>query len=111
MWVIVFHSRVTLWVGFIQIRKSPELYSPFDRLVAWLSLPVACGGSAVMLFFLISGFCIHVPYAASSRDFGFRQYALRRSLRIIPPYLFAVTLTWLLEWVVFGMGGQAPTGT
>ena len=110
MWVILFHSRATLWVGFVQLQKTPELYSPLDRWLAWLSLPAACGGSAVMLFFLISGFCIHLPYAANSRSFGFKHYAIRRSLRIMPPYLFAVLLTYVLEWLAFGLGGNAPTG-
>lgn len=108
MWVIVYHSRVELWVGFSEIRRNPGAYSEFVRGLAWLSLPAACGSSAVMLFFLISGFCIHLPYAGRPRDFGFKQYAIRRSLRIIPPYLFAVVLTWVLEWVAYGMGGDAP---
>jgi len=109
MWVIVYHSRVDLWVGFREIRNSPGAYSGFDRLLAWLSLPAACGGSAVMLFFLISGFCIHFPYAASSRLFNIKQYGLRRAFRILPPYLFAVILTCLLEWLVYWMGGASPT--
>jgi peptidoglycan/LPS O-acetylase OafA/YrhL len=110
LWVIVFHSRATLWVGLQEIRRMPGDYLEFDRLAAWLSLPTIFGGSAVMLFFLISGFCIHLPYAASDRAFGFKQYAIRRGLRIIPPYLFAVMLTWLLEWLAFWMGGNPPTG-
>jgi peptidoglycan/LPS O-acetylase OafA/YrhL len=109
MWVIVYHSRVDLWVGFHEIRSAPGAYSGFDRLMAWLSLPAACGGSAVMLFFLISGFCIHFPYAAGNRSFNIPQYGLRRALRILPPYLFAVMLTCALEWLVCWMGGASPT--
>ncbi len=109
MWVIVYHSRVDLWVGFREIRSAPGAYSGFDRLLAWLSLPAACGGSAVMLFFLISGFCIHFPYAAGNRSFDITQYGLRRAFRILPPYLFAVLLTCLLEWFVYWMGGTSPT--
>ena len=108
MWVILYHSREQ-WVGFYQIRSTPEAYSVFDRLLAWISLPTACGGSAVMLFFLISGFCVHLPYAAESRAFVATQYALRRTFRILPPYLFAVALTCLLEWLVYWMHGAAPT--
>lgn len=108
MWVILYHSREQ-WVGFYQIRSNPHDYSMFDRLLAWLSLPTACGGSAVMLFFLVSGFCVHLPYAAESRPFVATQYALRRAFRILPPYLFAVALTCLLEWLVYWLGGSAPT--
>jgi peptidoglycan/LPS O-acetylase OafA/YrhL len=62
-----------------------------------------------MLFFLISGFCIHLPYAANSRPFDPAQYGIRRAFRILPPYLFAVILTCLLEWFVYSMGGASPT--
>src|SRR5579871_3589969 len=73
MWVIVYHSRVALWVGFHEIRSAPGTYSSLDRFLAWFSFPAACGGSALMLFFLISGFCIHLPYAANSRPFNFKE--------------------------------------
>ncbi len=109
MLVIIFHSRVALWVGFRDIQHNPAAYSHLDRFLAWFSLPIACGGSAVMLFFLISGFCIHLPYAASDRPFSFKQYGLRRAFRILPPYLFAVVLTCGLEWLAYSLGGSSPT--
>lgn len=109
LWVIVYHSRSDLWVGFKEIQRVPGDYSWFDRAVAWLSLPVSLGGSAVMLFFVISGFCIHLPYAAGNRALKTKEYALRRAFRILPPYLLAVLLTCLLEWGVYQMGGAAPT--
>ena len=109
MWVIIFHSRVALWVGFHDIHNNPGAYSHLDRLLAWLSPPAACGGSAVMLFFLISGFCIHLPYVGSDRPFNLKQYGLRRAFRILPPYLFAVALTCGLEWLAYSLGGNSPT--
>ena len=109
MWVIVYHSRVNLWVGFHEIRSADGTYSWADRALAWLSFPAACGGSAVMLFFLISGFCVHLPYAAGHRPFNLGEYGLRRALRILPPYWFAALLTCFIEWFVYSLGGNAPT--
>jgi peptidoglycan/LPS O-acetylase OafA/YrhL len=109
MCVIVYHSRVDLWVGYHAIQTSPGDYSLADRLAAWLSFPAACGGSAVMLFFLISGFCVHLPYAGGNRPFNLVEYGLRRAFRILPPYLFAVILTCLLEWWAYSLGGMPPT--
>lgn len=109
MWVILYHSREQLWVGFYEIHKTPQAYSFFDRLFAWLSLPTACGASAVMLFFLISGFCVHLPYAANSRVLNPAQYAVRRLLRIFPPYLFAIVLTCAIEWTIYRINGEAPS--
>jgi len=108
--VILYHSRVQLWVGYHEIRTSPQTYSSLDRMLAFLSFPAACGGSAVILFFLISGVCVHLPYAGDKRRFDLREYALRRSFRILPPYWFAVVLTCLLEWLVYSLGGSTPTG-
>lgn len=110
LWVIVYHSRVQLWVGYHEIRTHPHSYSLWDRLLSDLSFPAACGGSAVMLFFLISGFCVHLPYAGGQRPFHWREYALRRAFRILPPYWFAVMLTCFLEWLAYTLGGNAPTG-
>ncbi len=109
MWVIVYHCRVDLWVGFNAIHQTPGAYSAFDRLAAWLSLPTAFGGGAVMLFFVVSGFCVHLPYAAENRPLNIIQYGLRRVLRILPPYLLAVALTCLIERIIFWLGGNAPT--
>jgi peptidoglycan/LPS O-acetylase OafA/YrhL len=96
--VVVFHSRVDLWVGWQQIRSNPEAFTTFDRAVAWLSVPLPFLGSGVMLFFLLSGFCIHFPTARASK-IHLRSYAVRRFLRIYPPFLAAVLLSFGIEWV------------
>ena len=55
-----YHSRVDLWVGFKAIQADPEAYSVFDWGLSFLSLPISQMGSMVMLFFVLSGFCIHI---------------------------------------------------
>jgi peptidoglycan/LPS O-acetylase OafA/YrhL len=60
-----------------------------------------------MLFFLVSGFCIHYPYAALGRSLNLKSYSIRRFLRIYPPYLAVVVLGVLIEWFryhYFGLG-------
>jgi peptidoglycan/LPS O-acetylase OafA/YrhL len=109
MWVIMYHSRVNLWVGYHEIQSGEGGYPFADRALAWLSFPAACGGCAVMLFFLISGFCVHLPYAGGHRPFNLGEYAVRRAFRILPPYWFAAVLTCLIEWLVYSLGGNAPT--
>jgi len=54
----------------------------------------AFGSSGVALFFVLSGFSIHLS-VARGRDFRIREFAVRRVLRIYPAYLvalFALTL-------------------
>ena len=49
------------------------------------------GPSAVIVFFVISGFCIHLPNARRT-DFEVGAHYARRFLRILPPMLVALLL-------------------
>lgn len=98
--VALFHARVAWWVGWREIQANPGDYSAFDRAMAWLSVPTPFLGSCVMLFFVISGFCVHRPL--SEGDLGVTRYFARRLLRIYPPYLATAALSlglsvWLGE--------------
>lgn len=52
----------------------------------WL-LPATIGRFGVAVFFVVSGFCIHVAF---QRNKDWRDFALRRIFRIYPPYLIAL---------------------
>jgi peptidoglycan/LPS O-acetylase OafA/YrhL len=106
--VVLFHARVDLWVGWREITAHPERYGLFDRAIALLNLPVACFGSGVMLFFLVSGFCIHYP-CAGGRDCRWRAYGLRRLVRIYPPYLGAVLVACGVEALLLLHWGWATS--
>jgi peptidoglycan/LPS O-acetylase OafA/YrhL len=91
--VVVFHARVALWVGWREIQAHPANYSTIDRALAWLSVPTPFMGAGVMLFFVISGYCVHQPIAVATRRPAWGAFWRRRFLRIYPPYLFAVALS------------------
>jgi peptidoglycan/LPS O-acetylase OafA/YrhL len=69
------------------------------------SLPsrvLAEGAHGVDLFFVLSGFCLAYPYLARARadgrtTFDVREFFARRSVRIVPPYLFAIVFLFALE--------------
>ena len=62
-------------------------------------------GSGVMLFFVISGFCIHYPYAGSNgKPLDLGEYIVRRFFRIYPPYLLAVLFTFAVQWLGYHYG-------
>ena len=68
---------------------------------------VAIGGPAVMIFFVISGYCItHAALiAASAPTMRFVDFMKRRIYRIYPPYLLSIVffmLTRLLKWGLTG---------
>lgn len=65
------------------------------------------GREAVMMFFVISGYCI----AASAetcrrRGLSFRGFMTRRLHRIYPPYFFAIVFYVLTRWVKVATGGS-----
>ena len=101
---------VNLWIGFRAVFQGTGQFNLLDRAEALLSIPVHFTGSAVMLFFVISGFCIHYPYAAGKRALQFKSYAVRRLLRIYPAYLVTVGFCLLVEALLqrAGAGGASP---
>lgn len=82
LWVVFFHNAIPpLFLG----NTSP---SP---VVAWLKAAYEMGGffngqAAVILFFIISGFCIHYPQAGR-RPLHVPSFYARRLLRIGIPWL------------------------
>ena len=108
--VVLFHVRVDLWVGWKELRAHPQNYSAFDHAAALLSVATPFFGSAVMLFFLVSGFCVHFAYAANGRPFEAGSYARRRFFRIYPPYLAIILVTLLASWIASLLSG-APVAS
>jgi peptidoglycan/LPS O-acetylase OafA/YrhL len=53
------------------------------------------GPAAVIVFFVVSGFCIHFPYRTSSRV-ALLPYFARRHVRILTPVLVSVAWAWSL---------------
>jgi peptidoglycan/LPS O-acetylase OafA/YrhL len=65
----------------------------------YLTTPFLCSG--VILFFLLSGFCISLPYVGNNaRKLNLEEYAIRRFFRIYPPYLIAIIFTLIIEFVL-----------
>jgi peptidoglycan/LPS O-acetylase OafA/YrhL len=106
--IVLFHVRVPLWVGWHALAGNLD-YSAVDRALAWLSLPIALGGTTVMLFFVVSGFAIHYPYARQGARVELGSYALRRFFRIYPPYAVAVGLTIAAERLMTALVGVSPS--
>jgi len=55
-----------------------------------------CGPAAVIVFFVISGFCIHFPFRNTEPP-SWRSYYLRRYVRILPPMLSAIVIARVLK--------------
>lgn len=96
--VLLYHVRIDLWIGWWRITSYPQEYNSFAKAMAWLSIPTPFLGYAILLFFLISGFCIHYPNTLSSCKPSWKIYFKRRFLRIYPTYLVAILLTSIISY-------------
>ena len=86
---------VVLYHGVGQYATPAEGFFNFFTLP--LQLLFSYGYAGVFLFFVISGFCIHLQWArarAAGVDYeiNFRAFWKRRLRRLYPPYLFALAL-------------------
>ena len=93
--VVAFHAtRGNLYLN--SARDAPWLVA--------LGVPAAMGFSGVYLFFVISGFCIHLTWARRRAEgqeptIDFLAFWRRRIWRLYPPYFVALSLFLLLLWI------------
>ncbi len=73
------------WDGWLRDFSVPTSFFFF--------LPLSFGGMGVALFFVVSGFCIHVSFQQQGREWG--SFWIRRFFRIYPAYLAAIALVVL----------------
>ena len=99
--ILFYHVRVDLWVGWWEIQNNPHMYSSITKATAWLSIPTPFLGYAILLFFLISGFCIHYPNTNPGACPSWKIYFIRRFLRIYPTYATAIVLTAFISYYSF----------
>ncbi len=104
--VLLYHVRVDLWIGWWRITSYPQEYSSFSKAMAWLSIPTPFMGYAVVLFFLISGFCIHYPNTVGNVRPCWKTYLIRRFWRIYPAYFAALVLTVGISYLCSTLWGD-----
>jgi peptidoglycan/LPS O-acetylase OafA/YrhL len=105
------HFGVYPWPSIGVVGQTPA------SLLGYLTSPLRWGYLGVGLFLVLSGFCIHLPFARKrNRDgaYGFqaRTFYLRRLWRLYPAYFVSVVGTFiLLSLTANRIGGvtQSPT--
>lgn len=92
--------------AFASIGVVPQTLNPtfFDYIIS----PFRWGYLGVSLFLVLSGFCIHLPYARKKQekgDYSFRarQFFARRIWRLYPAYIVAVIGTAIVLWIAEGI--------
>jgi peptidoglycan/LPS O-acetylase OafA/YrhL len=103
VYVVAFHAVHLLWSNL-----PADGLSPAGAVVQML---FGFGHQAVLLFFLVSGFCIHYGQARSgARRIDVARFAWRRTRRLYPPLLLALLLTSTLDAVGLQVNAALYTG-
>jgi len=103
--VVLYHAR-----GFFYVGGTSALGRGLDlswkTIEALATLPFRYGFLGVQLFFVLSGYCIHLRYAAAlkqgtSAPFDLGGFAARRIWRIYPTYVVALVLSAIADvWLI-----------
>lgn len=99
-YVLLGHCRWLLWAGNSEWNKHS--HSWLANILASTSASLRYGHEAVMVFFVLSGFFIHLRVSQQLAknlhfEFNVTNFFQRRSYRLIPPYLFALALTVFVD--------------
>ena len=100
--VCAVHALLINWVGFHACLSQRGHQSIIQTVLGILSAPLAFGATAVPLFFVISGYCIHRSFAAKlavepDHEPHWRAYFIRRAWRIYPVLIAVMVITLLLD--------------
>lgn len=103
-YVMVHHARMLLWEGYSNgFNLHAESYSLLSKLFVYFFSIFRYGYEAVLFFFILSGFVIHLRYArnlafkGAMAEFDFIPYLKRRARRLYPPLITALALTLILD--------------
>ncbi len=90
-----------LWVfwghfGAPPLTEGIDLTSRLGYLMGGIGARTFTGTPAVIIFFIISGFCIHFPHTKIEGPLNLAEFYARRFLRILIPVMVALPVSW---WV------------
>ena len=113
--VLFYHSRAVLWIGTSETFQKHGLSFNLNVLISYLTLPFNFGGLGVVLFFVLSGYCIHRRGAQQLADdpaasFHYGRFFSRRFWRLYPTYVAALVLTSAIDWWIQVSTGTTPAG-
>ncbi|SRR5579883_1458176 len=100
--VVIYHARAILWVGLSETWKRYGLSPNINSWLGYATTPFSVGGLAVVLFFVLSGYCIHRKGALAlacnpDAKLDIKQFLIRRLWRIYPVYVLSLCITAIID--------------
>lgn len=103
LYVMIHHARLGLTQSYHNgLALHPEKYDWSDKIMVYLFSIFKFGHEAVIIFFVLSGFVIHLKQADANYDFSNFKiflYLKKRLIRIYPTLLVSFLLCIILDYV------------
>ena len=105
LYVLIHHARLMLTQPYFNgLAAHPEQYEWYDKLMVYGFGLFKFGHEAVVIFFVLSGFVIHLKQAdtnSSFQNFNTISYFKKRVIRIYPTLLVSFLLCVLTDFLVY----------
>lgn len=109
--VLMVHTNLWLWkepLGFFN-GKAAQLLAEGPLVKILYLVLFGFGFLGVPLFFVISGFCIHLPYANPQKKLLLKPFFIRRFMRLYPLYILVTIESFILYGFYHGFGHDPCT--
>lgn len=105
LYVLIHHARLALTQSYHNgLSSHPEKYTWYDKLMVYAFSPFKFGHEAVIIFFVLSGFVIHLKQsdkAYNFENFKVLAYLKKRLIRIYPTLIVSFILCIILDYLLF----------
>lgn len=110
LYVLVHHARLSLTQPYqAGLHLHPEKYNSLNKLMVYFFGLFKYGHEAVIIFFVISGFVIHLKYSDENYAFGnfkILHYLKRRIIRIYPTLITSLALCVATDLLIHYITGE-----
>lgn len=108
IYVLLHHARWLLTENFSNRQRLQFNHSSLEKYVAYFFSIFRFGHEMVILFFVLSGFVIHFSVLKTlerNKTIKWKTYIIKRANRIYPPFLLALFLTGLVDFIGYKICG------
>nr|WP_319566131.1 acyltransferase [uncultured Rhodoferax sp.] len=100
--VAALHAREINWIGLREFLANSSRYNIFEQLLAYIFSPLVWGSAGVSVFFVLSGYVIHLSAAKNIQKnknwkLNVKEFYTRRFVRIYSVLIAALILTLILD--------------
>lgn len=116
LWVVAVHARMMGWIGWHEQWQRRHELSWSDHALGLLTFPLSWGEFGVPLFFVLSGYVIHLPQArrwlqGHQATFDTSDFYARRAFKLYPALVVTLLLTAWLDQITAKHNGHITTPT